>query len=324
MKITDNIYGTFEFPDKFDEIISSESVQRLKRIHQNGADFLIEPRRSATRFEHSIGVMILIKILGGSEEEQIAGLLHDISHTVFSHTIDQVKARKNHDYHEEIKHDYLKNTQLLDQLKKIGMEYNRIIDEENFPMLDSPIPDICADRLDYFFRDMLNIGRISKEQINQIIEFLVFKNGKLQCKSIETSKLIFEKFLELNSEVFFEPKLEVVNIIMSTLIKRLHDDGHITEKDFLLDDEYIINKILKSRDIGIFLQLNQDIKFKVSTTETRHFLQRKLRYMDPLVAEHGKRLTEIDEDARRVLEKYLKTPAKQFYEIPVLDKLNGG
>ena len=37
---------------------------------------------NVTHFEHSIGVMLLIRIVVGSIEEQIARLLHDVSHKI--------------------------------------------------------------------------------------------------------------------------------------------------------------------------------------------------------------------------------------------------
>ena len=43
-----------------------------KKIHQGGALFLVNPVINQTRFEHSVGVMLLIKKLGGSLKEQIA------------------------------------------------------------------------------------------------------------------------------------------------------------------------------------------------------------------------------------------------------------
>ncbi len=38
--------------------------------------------------------MMLVNRLGGSLEEQIAALLHDVSHTAFSHVIDYVLEQK--------------------------------------------------------------------------------------------------------------------------------------------------------------------------------------------------------------------------------------
>ncbi|MGL5642811.1 MAG: HD domain-containing protein, partial [Paraclostridium sp.] len=89
-KIVDYIYGEFELEDVLIELINCDAVQRLKYIHQVGATYLIKEELNVNRLEHSIGVMLLIRMLGGSLKEQIAGLLHDISHTAFSHVIDFV------------------------------------------------------------------------------------------------------------------------------------------------------------------------------------------------------------------------------------------
>ena len=43
-----------------------------------------------TRYEHSVGVMLLARRVGGGLREQVAALLHDVSHTAFSHVIDHV------------------------------------------------------------------------------------------------------------------------------------------------------------------------------------------------------------------------------------------
>ncbi len=101
MIIYDDIYGEFEVEKVLEELIFSDPVQRLKGIHQGGASYLVNQKWNETRLDHSIGVMLLIRKLGGSLEEQIAGLLHDVSHTAFSHVIDFVFENKEEDYHEK-------------------------------------------------------------------------------------------------------------------------------------------------------------------------------------------------------------------------------
>jgi len=58
---------------------------------------LIGVTNPTTRFDHSVGVMLLIRKLGAGSspasallKEQVAALLHDVSHTAFSHVIDYV------------------------------------------------------------------------------------------------------------------------------------------------------------------------------------------------------------------------------------------
>lgn len=56
------------------ELIQTKPLQRLKNIHQRGASYLVNLNWNVTRFDHSIGAVLLIRKLGGSIEKQIAGL----------------------------------------------------------------------------------------------------------------------------------------------------------------------------------------------------------------------------------------------------------
>lgn len=91
MQINDKIYGTFEITDPLaKEIIKTKAMQRLKGICQYTTLCFIYPECDTTRFEHCLGVYFLLKKLNAPYEEQIAGLIHDIAHTAYSHLIDFV------------------------------------------------------------------------------------------------------------------------------------------------------------------------------------------------------------------------------------------
>jgi len=148
MKYTDKIYGDFEFSGVIKELINTKVFQRLKKIHQGGPVFLVKPKINQTRFDHSVGVMLLIKQLGGSIEEQIAGLLHDISHTAFSHLIDYVLDIEEEDYHEKRYEEVLKDEELIDVLKNNGFATEKFLDLEQYQILEYPLPNLSADRIE--------------------------------------------------------------------------------------------------------------------------------------------------------------------------------
>ncbi len=91
MLVRDNIYGSFNVKEPvLVDLINSKAIQRLKWIAEaprfQNNDLMISPNR----YQHSIGVMLLLRKYGAALEEQMAGLLHDISYTAFSHTIDRI------------------------------------------------------------------------------------------------------------------------------------------------------------------------------------------------------------------------------------------
>ncbi|MBI3984663.1 MAG: HD domain-containing protein [Candidatus Levybacteria bacterium] len=139
MLINDPVYGRQKIDSKvLIELIKSVPVQRLKKI----AQFAIPDKyyfvKNITRFEHSVGVMLLLRKLGASEKEQIAGLLHDVSHTAFSHLIDWVigNAGGDESYQDERHKSFIKSNALAKILKKYSYKPQEIFEYKHFGLLE--------------------------------------------------------------------------------------------------------------------------------------------------------------------------------------------
>ncbi len=76
-------------------------------MKQAGPSAFAFPFKTVTRYEHSLGVYLLLRRLGAGPREQVAGLLHDVSHTAFSHAVDFVFSSEEQDHHEALKPVFL-------------------------------------------------------------------------------------------------------------------------------------------------------------------------------------------------------------------------
>src|SRR5690348_1533614 len=104
MRWKDRVYGDSEITDEgVLGLIGVPTFQRLRGVYQAGPSAIAFSFKDVTRFEHSLGVYLLLERLGASRKEQIAGLLHDISHTAFSHAVDFVVTSDEQDHHERLK-----------------------------------------------------------------------------------------------------------------------------------------------------------------------------------------------------------------------------
>ena len=110
------LHGVITLTPRMCKIIDTPEFQRLHKLRQLGATYLVYPSATHTRFEHSLGVSHLAKILMNSLKEkhpnlgiddnlielyQIAGLIHDIGHGPFSHLYDDVIINPE----EDLKHE---------------------------------------------------------------------------------------------------------------------------------------------------------------------------------------------------------------------------
>ena len=274
IRVSDLIYGNFSLPMIFNDLIQSKAVQRLGKIHHSGAIFLVNPEICHSRLEHSIGVMLLIKTLGGTELEQIAGLLHDISHTAFSHVGDYVVDNKNETYHEQLFTEVLANSEIPAILEKFGYSITQIV-TGRFTILEQPLPCLCADRLDYTLRDSVHARLITRQEASAFVKSVTIEEYKIVVKDKESAIWIDQLFERLNRELFNAPLYVYANQHLGMLIRELIDKGEIRQTDLLKDDTYLLNKlrstsygndavkaIKQRRDYATFLKKGASLKIK--------------------------------------------------------------
>ncbi|KIO74512.1 hypothetical protein TH53_25995 [Pedobacter lusitanus] len=239
MIIEDSLYGEFSVSLLIKELINSKPVERLKNIHQGGGIFLVNPALTLTRYEHSVGVLILIKMLGGTEIEQVAGLLHDISHTAFSHVIDYIFENQEEDYHEGIYQSILSRSEIPDILKRHGYTLTDLLGKD-FQILEQPLPNLCADRIDYAIRDLFYAGFISMDDVQHFIATLIIHNGRIMMTSVEKALWIQEKYQILNQEYFGKKEHVYANEKLTEILRHLLAEKVITKTDFEKDDKNLL------------------------------------------------------------------------------------
>lgn len=291
MRIEDNIYGEFEIEGVLEELINTKVVQRLKNIHQGGASYLVNHNWNVTRYEHSVGTMIFIKMIGGSIEEQIAGLLHDISHTAFSHVVDFALNKSNEDYHEEIFEKIVEASDIPKILTKYGYDYKDILyNEKKWTLLERSAPALCADRIDYTLRDMYSYGYISLVAIKNFLDSLEVKDGEIVINSINAAEWFVNTYYKEVIDFFLNPLGIYANDRLSKAIKFALSLNEITLDDLLKDDNYVLNILKNSKNeevISLIKSLNYDVKVVEDKDKYDIHQINKLRLIDPTVIIDG-------------------------------------
>lgn len=166
------MYGHYEIEPIAQELLALPELQRLDGISQMG--YLPQARKEQdyTRLEHSLGVYALECLIADTQEARISGLLHDVSHTAFSHCTEYAVEREDvtsMTMQDDMHPDYIRSSGIPDILEQHGIDTDRIIHEANFPLLERNLPDLCSDRIDYCLRGGYYAGYVSSTGIKELL-----------------------------------------------------------------------------------------------------------------------------------------------------------
>ena len=309
MKIKDSVYGPEDINEPIlIELIESAPLQRLKHISQLGLPDEYHFKKGFSRYGHSVGVMILLRRLGAGIEEQVAGLLHDVSHTAFSHVVDWVMGDPPKDDHQDsILQEFIENSVVAEILDKHGFDFKRISNHKLFSLLDQPHPLLCADRIDYTLREMINSERISDMILNSLVE----RGGRIVFKHRTAAEFFGKGYTKLQSESWGSIENNARYHIFSTILKKALYSKIITFQDLYKTDQEVLNILIETGKEEILRgleMLRNGIKIE-EVEEGGVLLRSKFRHVDPLVLEgSGVRfLSEISEEYKNLLDSAKKS-----------------
>jgi len=312
MRYNDSIYGAVDIEEPvLLQLMDSNAMQRLKGISQHGITALIGITPPFSRFDHSVGAMLLVRQLGASLEEQIAALLHDISHTAFSHVIDFVYDDQNgQSYHEEKKEEFVSGSDIPKILKQYGRSWIDYMDENKFGLLEQESPALCADRLDYFLRDLDFLRLANSNEIRNAVGALEVRDGQIVVNHPAVAGWMAYTFIETDRASWSNFREVGLYQLTAEAIKIAFNLGVIDESDIWSSDDKLWQKLCYAAhpDIKQYVKLiTPGTRFIWDEENPLFRVATKIRSIDPPVSRGDKvmPLSEIDTTFGRYRQDYL-------------------
>lgn len=323
MEINDRIYGIEHTNEPvLIDLINSKFIQRLKGVFQLGMPPEYYHREGFTRYEHSVGVWILLKRLGAKSKQQISGLLHDGSHTAFSHVIDWVLGDPTkEDYQDQIHLEAIKNSDVPKILSEYGLDYKEISKIENFSLLEKEAPDLCADRIDYTLREL----QIEGKPISKLLNDLTVKNNGIVFKNRNSAEFFGKEYMRLQNEHWGGNEARARYYILANILKEAMKERIISLEDLVNGQDYKIMGLLEEKGnreiLGGLNLLKNNLELEETTDERGIVLEKKFRYIDPKILIDGtlKRLSDISLEYKNLLDNEKKN-SKVYNRFIIVEK----
>ena len=302
-------------------LIEDDVMQRLHFIDQSGPIRYFGLVPAFNRYEHSVGVLALLQKTGASLSEQAAGLLHDTSHTAFSHLGDHLLGQHNQEksYQDIVHLEFLHQANVEQLTLPYGITLEQL-EPDIYAALEQPLPHLCADRIQYVVHTGVMFNQISIEDARVIINDLSFENGLWFFNSKDVARTFSQLSLHFTKEFWGSSWNFVFYEYFAEILKRALELNIISIKDIKFGrDHEIMTSVQASIDPFICEGLKnlENIYeiFTVTTFEEGDLrVKPKCRAIDPQVKIDGtlKYLSAIDQEYARLLDECRAWCAKGF------------
>ena len=299
------MYGEIEFDEPvLKELIETPTLERLKGVDMGGYYEVYFPGTKHSRFEHSLGVSWLLQRFGAPLEEQVAGLLHDVSHSAFSHSIDYAIASANQatqSYQDDFHDAFLKQTEIPGLLAKHGFSLSDILDDTRHPLKERDLPDLCADRIDYILRGALAFQAITFIQGQAFLDALSTREGRWVFCDFAIASEFAELFRRINHTHYSNVETALMFRTTGDWLSYALAQKYILLSELYTTDSEVIKKINIRLDGDSELQklwrrMNRETPYQLNPSGVGQKTFCKSRMVDPLCLAGGGmiRVSEVD------------------------------
>ncbi len=276
------------------ELLESRALNRLHHINQYGIMKFVKPEEEYTRYQHSVAVLYLLRKYGASLEEQVMGLLHDVSHTAFSHVADFLfnTVQHKYSYQDTIFAYFVAQTDLQEILDRHNLSWiTDIAARDQFKMLKDDLPKLCADRLEYNLYGGYLEHLLTRDDIMMILESLEYKHGSWIFTDYHAARLFADTVLYLSEHIWCADWNCYIYSETAKLLKYGLEHDIFSEDELIFSDDATIWQRLHdaaANDSVIQKQIARIMHYKTgfdSGTPDAHdyVTQGKFRWIDPLV-----------------------------------------
>jgi HD superfamily phosphohydrolase len=250
MQWHDRVYGRVQLDDPdLLALIEGPTFQRLRGIRQAGPSAISFPFKNVSRYEHSLGVFALLRELGADRREQVAGLLHDISHTAFSHAVDFLVTSAEQDHHESLKPRFLHRPDVVAALDRLGYAPEDFYDDSRYPLLERPLPWLCADRLDYFLRDGMACQVVRRGDVSRILGAVTVVDSMMVMDDPAAARLAVRLFEVMNRDWWASEVEAYIYNEFAVALRAAFAAGVLSEDDLFLGEDDVVLARLESAGI---------------------------------------------------------------------------
>lgn len=316
-RVRDSIHDYIDLDDLESSLVDTQPYQRLRWIKQLGSANLVYPGANHTRLEHSIGVSHLAKQMashsGVSKDEihlvSIAGLLHDLGHSPYSHLADELPFGKDH---VEVTQDIIRNSKISDIFHDEGINVKEICNlikgDHKYGSLISG--DIDGDRLDYLMRDSHYTGVKTGVDTGRLVTKMSISDNDLVIG--ESGLPVVETFLTSRSimfpTVYFHPFSRGAELMLARATMAAISNDSFSYESFV---SFTDHKFLSELDSAGNLS-----KKLVNDFENRRITKRVVSLTKDETEEMGISKSDVEALESSIAEKLDIEPSEIFMDLP--------
>lgn len=284
MYIQDPVHGSIRLSRLQQELIQTVEVQRLSFIHQLGTTFQSYPGAHGMRLSHALGVSyladticrhILGEIQGMPDTKktgirkllQAAGMLHDIGHTPWSHTLEPLYIEMNGVDHMDLVAEMVKGNTTIniegsgnipEILRSHGVNPTDVADLISSSyrgpryLQQMIFGEVDADMLDYLQRDFYFTGvAFGHIELDRIISTMRVIDDEIVflIKGHEAIRDFLFARMQMYSSVYLHKKTRIVDMMLLAAARRsIIELKEINDFHIMTDDEILSFLAQRSED----------------------------------------------------------------------------
>ncbi len=318
-RVRDSIHDYIDLDELESSLVDTEPFQRLRWVKQLGSANLVYPGANHTRLEHSIGVSHLVKQMASQSDVpndeislvSVAGLLHDLGHSPYSHLADVLPFGKDH---VEVTQDIINSSQISNIFHEHGVDTNEVCNlikgDHKYGSLISG--DVDGDRLDYLTRDSHYTGVKTGVDTGRLVTKMSITDGELVIG--ESGLPVVETFLTSRSimfpTVYFHPFSRGAELMLARATTAAIDNEIFTYDSFVSFTDHKFLSELNSAG-GLSQKLVNDF-------EKRHITKRVLSITKDKTEEMGITNADVADIELSIAQKLNIDSSEVFMDLPPL------